>query len=134
MTVRTAWFSFAAAVVTVGIPAMAVAQLPSSFKTPGNKGKANEAQICAADYEASVKPVAKWQRDQALERYGKRPEDFTRALDHLIPLSRGQQRSGQPRADPVEQGHGPGAEEGARRQAPRAGLQQDDEAEGRPGR
>ena len=51
--------------------------------------KANEAQICAADFEASVKPVAKWQRDQALERYGKRPEDFTGELDHLIPVSLG---------------------------------------------
>jgi hypothetical protein len=89
MTVRTVWFSFAAAVVVVGVPAMALAQLPSSFQTPGNKGKANEAQICAADYEASVKPVAKWQREQALERYGKRPEDFTGELDHLIPISLG---------------------------------------------
>jgi hypothetical protein len=89
MTVRTAWLSFAATVVAVGVPALAAAQLPSSFQTPGNKSKANEAQVCAADYEASVKPIAKWQRDQAIERYGRRPEDFTGELDHLIPLSLG---------------------------------------------
>ena len=89
MTVRTAWLSFVTTAAVIGVPALAVAQLPSSFQTPGNKGKANEAQICAADFEASVKPVAKWQRDQALERYGKRPEDFTGDLDHLIPLSLG---------------------------------------------
>jgi hypothetical protein len=89
MTVRTVWLSFAATVVAVGVPALAIAQLPSSFQTPGNKSKANEAQVCAADYEQSVKPLAKWQREQALERYGKRPEDFTGDLEHLIPLSLG---------------------------------------------
>ena len=89
MTVRTAWLSFMAAAVMVGVPAFAAAQLPSSFQTPGAKGKANDAQVCAADFEASVKPIAKWQRDQALERYGKRPEDFTGELDHLIPIALG---------------------------------------------
>src|SRR6476619_1753463 len=89
MTVRMAWLSCAAVAVSIGVPSMAAAQLPSSFQTPGAKGKANEAQVCAADFEASVKPVAKWQRDQALERYGKRPEDFTGELDHLIPIALG---------------------------------------------
>ena len=89
MTVRTAWLSCVTTAVAIGVPAMAAAQLPSSFQTPGNKGKASEAQVCAADFEASVKPIAKWQRDQALERYGRRPEDFTGELDHLIPLSLG---------------------------------------------
>ena len=89
MTVRTAWLSFMTTAVVIGVPAWAAAQLPSSFQTPGSKGKANEAQVCAADFEASAKPVAKWQRDQALERYGKRPEDFTGDLDHLIPVSLG---------------------------------------------
>jgi hypothetical protein len=89
MTVRTAWLSFMTTAVVVGVPAIAAAQLPSSFQTPGAKGKANEAQVCAADFEASVKPMAKWQHDQALERYGKRPEDFTGELDHLIPISLG---------------------------------------------
>ena len=89
MTVRTAWLSCMTAAMAISVPAMAAAQLPSSFQTPGNKGKASEAQVCAADFEASVKPIAKWQRDQALERYGRRPEDFTGELDHLIPLSLG---------------------------------------------
>ena len=89
MTVRMAWFRFIAAAALVGVPSYAAAQLPSSLQTPGNKGKANEVQICAADFEASVKPMAKWQHDQALERYGKRPEDFTGELDHLIPISLG---------------------------------------------
>ena len=89
MTVRTVWLSCMTTAVVIGVPAMAAAQLPSSFQTPGNKGKASEAQVCAADFEASVKPIAKWQRDQALERYGRRPEDFTGELDRLIPLSLG---------------------------------------------
>jgi hypothetical protein len=89
MTVRMAWLSCVATAVILGVPAIAAAQLPSAFQTPGAKSKANEAQVCAADFEASVKPMAKWQRDQALEKYGKRPEDFTGELDHLIPLSLG---------------------------------------------
>jgi len=84
-----AWFRFIAAAVLIGVPSFAAAQLPSEFQTPGGKTKANEAQVCAADFEASAKPVAKWQRDQALERYGKRPEDFTGELDHLIPIALG---------------------------------------------
>ena len=89
MIVRKAWRSFITTAAVFGVPALAAAQLPSSFQTPGGKGKANEAQVCAADFEASLKPIATWQRDQALERYGKRPEDFTGELDHLIPLSLG---------------------------------------------
>lgn len=89
MVVRTAWLRLMAAAALIGVPSYAAAQLPSSFQTPGNKSKVNEAQVCAADFEASVKPMAKWQHDQALERYGKRPEDFTGELDHLIPISLG---------------------------------------------
>ena len=89
MMSRTARHSFLAMAAVIGVPAFAAAQLPSVFQTPGNKSRANEAQICAADFEASVKPIAKWQRDQALERYGKRPEDFTGELDHLIPVGLG---------------------------------------------
>src|SRR5436190_18310796 len=89
MSVRMAWFRFMTATAFTGIASFAAAQLPGSFQTPGNKSKANEAQVCAADFEASVKPIAKWQREQALERYGRRPEDFTGELDHLIPLSLG---------------------------------------------
>jgi hypothetical protein len=89
MTVRMARLSFVVAAAIIGVSSYAAAQLPSAFQTPGNKSKASEAQVCAADFEASVKPMAKWQRDQALERYGKRPEDFTGELDHLIPISLG---------------------------------------------
>src|SRR5258706_11965382 len=89
MAVRMAGLSFGVAAALIGVPSFAAAQLPSSFQTPGNKSKANEAQVCAADFEASVKPMAKWQRDQALERYGKRPEAFTGELDHLTPISLG---------------------------------------------
>ena len=89
MTMRTACYRFMAAAMIAGVPAIAAAQLPSAFQTPGNKGKATDAQVCAADFVASVKPMAKWQKEQALERYGKRPEDFTGELDHLIPLSLG---------------------------------------------
>jgi hypothetical protein len=89
MIVRTAGLRFVMAAAFVGVSSYAAAQLPSAFQTPGNKSRANEAQVCAADFEASVKPMAKWQRDQALERYGKRPEEFTGELDHLIPISLG---------------------------------------------
>ena len=47
------------AAALIGVPSYAAAQLPSSFQTPGNKSKANEAQVCAAEFEASVKPMAK---------------------------------------------------------------------------
>jgi hypothetical protein len=70
------------------LPALAIAQLPSGLKTPGAASKVTAKQVCAPDYQAS-KPVAKWQRDEALERYGIRPETFTGDLDHLIPVSLG---------------------------------------------
>lgn len=78
-----------AAAVVCGIPAFAAAQLPSSVQTPGKTAKVNEAQVCSADFSASAKPIAKWQRDEALTRYGKRPEDFTGELDLLVPASLG---------------------------------------------
>jgi hypothetical protein len=80
---------FWAVVVVCGVPSIAAAQLPSSFQTPGATVKADAAKVCSADFAASAKPVAGWQRDQALTRYGRRPEDFTGELDHLIPLSLG---------------------------------------------
>src|SRR5262249_40512899 len=78
-----------AAVLVCGAPSIAAAQLPSSFQTPGKAAKVNEAQVCSTDFAASAKPMAKWQRDEALTRYGKRPEDFTGELDLLIPASLG---------------------------------------------
>src|SRR3954447_22449414 len=89
MTVRTAWLSFFATAAVIGVPAFAAGQLARSVQSPGGKGKADDAHVCAGDFEASAKPIAKWQRDQALERYGKRPEDFTGDLDHLIAVSLG---------------------------------------------
>ena len=77
------------AVLVCGVPSMAASQLPSSFQTPGKAAKVNEAQVCSADFSAAAKPAAKWQRDEALTRYGKRPEDFTGDLDLLIPASLG---------------------------------------------
>jgi hypothetical protein len=78
-----------AAAVVCGVPSIAAAQLPSSFQTPGKAAKVNEGQVCSADFPASARPAAKWQRDEALTRYGKRPEDFTGELDLLIPSSLG---------------------------------------------
>ena len=71
------------------LPAMALAQQPSSYKTPGATTKAKSTQICTADYAASVKPVAGWQRTEALERYGIRPDSFSDELDHLVPVALG---------------------------------------------
>src|SRR6185369_12178224 len=73
----------------LALPAIAGAQLPNSFSTPGATTKANVKEICASGYEASVKPVASWQKTSALEKYGIRPESFTGELDHLVPVSLG---------------------------------------------
>ena len=88
MGVKTGVFGFAAACV-LALPAGAAAQLPKSYNTPGATVKAGHAQICAADFATSVKPVAGWQRTTALERYGLRPESFSGELDHLVPVSLG---------------------------------------------
>jgi hypothetical protein len=83
------WVRGAAAACALALPAVAAAQLPNSYHTPGSTTNANSKQICAADYEGSVKPVASWQRTTALERYGIRPESFTGELDHLVPVALG---------------------------------------------
>jgi hypothetical protein len=85
MTIRT----FLAVAVVLGAPSFAAAQLPSGFHTPGATVTGDAAKVCAADFAASAKPVSNWQRDEALTRYGRRPEDFAGELDHLIPLSLG---------------------------------------------
>ncbi len=82
-------FRTIAAAVFLAVPALAAAQLPSGFQTPGATVKADAAKVCTADFVAAAKPVSSWQRDQALTRYGRRPEDFTGDLDHLIPLALG---------------------------------------------
>lgn len=77
-----------AAACALAIPAVSMAQLPM-YKTPGATQKVKIEQICAADFEASAKPVAGWQRAEALVRYGLRPEDFKGELDHLVPVALG---------------------------------------------
>jgi hypothetical protein len=76
-------------VVTLAYPALVFAQLPDSYKTPGDTARVKIEQICAPDFSASVKPVPAWARNAALERYGIRPESFSGDLDLLIPASLG---------------------------------------------
>ncbi len=70
------------------ISSVSFAQLPNTVHTVGTKTKANEAQVCAPDYMASVKPIEGWQRSRALAKYGRR-DDYTGPIDHLIPLELG---------------------------------------------
>ena len=83
------WTRGAVAACVLALPAVAAAQLPNSYNTPGAVAKADTKQICAAGYEDSVKPVAGWQKAAALEKYGIRPESFNGELDHLVPVSLG---------------------------------------------
>jgi hypothetical protein len=89
MTTRSIGTTFIATALLATLPAVTFAQRPNRTVTPGAKGKANETQICAADYESTVKPMAGWQRSEALSRYGKRVNDEAIEVDHLIPLSIG---------------------------------------------
>jgi hypothetical protein len=73
---------------TLAAPSIATAQRPS-YKTPGATAKVKMDQLCAADFPTSMKPVANWQRTEALGRYGIRSEDFSGDLDHLVPVSLG---------------------------------------------
>lgn len=86
---RSAGSTIIAAAVLAAIPTLAFAQRPNPENTPGAKTKANDAQVCAADFEASVKPVANHERIEALKRYGKDPTRYTGELDHLIPVTLG---------------------------------------------
>jgi hypothetical protein len=74
------------AACALALPAVAFAQLPNTFQTPGATLKVDAKRVCAADFEASLKPVANWQKEQALERYGERPESFKGEIDHLVPV------------------------------------------------
>ena len=74
---------------TLAAPAIAVAQLPNNYKTPGAVTKAKMDQVCKADYASAAKPIAGWQKNEALERYGVRADGFTGELDHLVPVSLG---------------------------------------------
>ena len=77
------------AAATLAAPSIAVAQRPSNYKTPGATARVKMEQLCAPDFAASLKPASDWQRNQALERYGLRPEGFSGELDHLVPVSLG---------------------------------------------
>lgn len=83
------WARGAAAACALALPAVAAAQLPSGYNTPGAITRATAKEVCAADYAASVKPVAGWQKNTALERYGIRPDTFSGDLDHLVPVELG---------------------------------------------
>jgi hypothetical protein len=74
-------------IAALATPALASAQSPD--RTPGDASKVKIDQLCAPGFEAAQKPVATWQRTQALERYGIRPEGFDGTLDHLVPVSLG---------------------------------------------
>lgn len=89
MSSRFVSYSVAAAVSLVISSTAVLAQKPDPTQTPGAKTKASDAQVCAADFEASLKPVSGWQRQEALKRYGKRADDYPGDLDLLIPASLG---------------------------------------------
>ena len=77
------------AAAALAVPSIAMAQRPSTYKTPGATARVKMEQLCAPDFAASVKPVSDWQRTQALERYGLRSEGFSGELDHLVPVALG---------------------------------------------
>lgn len=87
MKTRMAVFALVAAAV-FGMPSFASAQLPS-IETPGAKAKVTEVEVCAADYESTVKPLSPWQIGQAMSRYGRRLDDKGVQIDHLIPVNLG---------------------------------------------
>jgi hypothetical protein len=88
MTARRIGTSFILASSLLFIPSVVSAQLQNTLHTVGAKAKANEAQVCAPDYVASIKPIEGWQRSRALAKYGKR-DDYAGPIDHLIPLELG---------------------------------------------
>lgn len=89
MTVRTTCVCGLVAACAMALPAIAAAQLPNGFQTPGATLKVDAKKVCAAGFVTSAKPVAGWQKTQTLEKYGIRPERFDGELEHLIPVSLG---------------------------------------------
>lgn len=87
MRARLAMFTLAT-VAVLGLPRNAAAQLPS-IETPGATSKVTDADVCTAEFEASVKPLSPWQAGQAMSRYGRRMDDKSVAIDHLIPVTLG---------------------------------------------
>jgi hypothetical protein len=80
-------FIFAAACILT-VPAFALAQLPIKLNTPGKASRVSKEEVCAPDYASKVKPIKKWQSDQALRAYGLR-EDSSREVVRLIPATLG---------------------------------------------
>jgi hypothetical protein len=77
------------AAAALAAPSIAMAQRPSGYKTPGATAKVKMEELCGPDFAKSLKPVSNWQRTEALERYGLRPDGFSGELDHLVPVSLG---------------------------------------------
>lgn len=73
----------------MAVPAIAAAQLPNNYYTPGKADKVDTKALCAASSDSSSRPVSDWQKNEALTRYGVRPESFTGELEHLVPVSLG---------------------------------------------
>lgn len=89
MSVRSVCVRGVAAACAMALPAIAAAQLPDGFHTPGAADKVDVKKLCVAQYESSVKPASNWQKTEALTRYGLRPESFDGVLEHLVPVSLG---------------------------------------------
>ena len=89
MSVRNVCVQGVAVACVMALPAIAVAQLPNNYYTPGKAEKVDVKQLCAANVEASAKPIADWQKNSVLEHYGLRPESFSGELEHLVPVSLG---------------------------------------------
>jgi hypothetical protein len=86
---RTIYMCGMFAAAALALPAIANAQLQNSLYTPGAAAKADVKQLCAAQVDASAKPVSARQKAETLERYGIRPEGFSGTLEHLVPVSLG---------------------------------------------
>jgi hypothetical protein len=85
-TMQVCGFAIACA---LALPAIAAAQLPNHDRTPGAAAKTDVKLLCSDGFGSSIKPVSEWQKEEALTRYGIRPEGFDGTLDHLIPASLG---------------------------------------------
>ena len=81
---RRIGFAFVAS--SVLIPALAWAQLPIKYATPGKAGKVTKEQVCSTSLES--KPISDRQTADALEGYGLRG-DSGRKVVQLIPSSLG---------------------------------------------
>jgi hypothetical protein len=86
---RSVLAAAAMAASVVAGSAVLSAQRPNDLITPGATTKVKDADVCAANFESSVKPVSNAERREALKRYGKDASSYTGELDHLVPVSLG---------------------------------------------